>query len=352
MSETIQNLTPDTFVDYAGLQLQTALILEQIDSKVAASLKTVSFNESTREIRFYKETSVTEATVPAFKVTLPAEQDLSGYMQKLANGTAGNLAIINEDGKTVGDAGVALAELAKLSDVEAVQNTVGDVSTLKTTSKDSVVSAVNELKDELTNTADADKVTLTEDTSNPDYAKQYQVKQGGQVVGTINIPKDMVVSSGKVVVNPEGQEPGTYVELTLANAAADKIYINAGSLVDNYTAAQNATQVQLAINAETREISASIVAGGVGTKELADNCITTVKIADGNVTFAKLAADVVAAFDSAGSAAAAEQNAKTHATTLNTAMDERVTSLEDKVGGGFTPVTEEQIRALFTSTEA
>lgn len=352
MSDTVQTLTPDYFVDWAGLQLHTALMLEQIDAKDAAALKTVAFNEATREIRFYTvaKESVTEATLPDFKVTLPAEQDLSGYMQKIKNGTAGNIAIINADGETVGDAGVALEALARATDLEALAGKVGDVSKLATTVKSDVVSAVNELKTDLTATGNAAKLTLTEDSTNPDYAKVYTLTQGENAVGTINIPKDMVVSSGKVVVDPAGQEPGTYIELTLANAKADKLYINAGSLVDNYTAAKNAAQIQLAINAETREISASIVAGSVNTTELADNCITTVKIADGNVTLAKLAADVVAAFDSAGAAASAETNAKNHANTLNTAMNERVTSLEDKVGGGLTPVTEDMIRGMFTTT--
>lgn len=352
MSDVIQNLTPDTYVNYAGLQLHTALLLAQVDEKDKVSLKSLIFNEETREIKFYSvaKEAVTEVTVPDFKLTLPAEQDLSGYMQKLTAGTAGNIAIINADGQTVGDAGVALTELAKLTDVEAVEEKVGDISTLTTTAKDNVVNAVNELKTELGNVGSAGKLVLTEDTSNPDYAKVYTLTQGTAAVGTINIPKDMVVSSGKVVVDPKGQEPGTYLELTLANAAADKIYINAGSLVDNYTAAQNATQIQLAINAETREISATVVAGSIGTTELADNAITTVKIADGNVTYAKLAADVIAKFDAAGAASTAEQNAKTHATELNTAMDERVTALEG-TAVSLTPVSEEQIRAMFNQSQ-
>jgi hypothetical protein len=52
---------------------------------------------------------------------------------------------------------------------------------------------------------------------------------------TINIPKDMVVSGGEVVTDPEGQEPGTYIKLTLANATNDVLYIPATKLVDTYT---------------------------------------------------------------------------------------------------------------------
>ena len=132
--------------------------------------------------------------------------------------------------------------------------------------------------------------------------KSYTVKQGTRTVGVIDIPKDMVVKSGVVEVNPKGQAAGTYIVLTLANATEDKIYINVASLVDIYTAEQKATQVQLTINPTTREISAVIVAGSIGTAELADGAITTVKIANGVVTKAKLATAVQASLDKADSA--------------------------------------------------
>ena len=64
----------------------------------------------------------------------------------------------------------------------------------------------------------------------------------------------------------------------------------------------NATQIQLAIDSSTREISATIVAGSVGTAELADGAVVTAKIADGNVTKAKLAKAVQDSLDKADSA--------------------------------------------------
>lgn len=117
-------------------------------------------------------------------------------------------------------------------------------------------------------------------------------KQNNKTVATIDIPKDMVVKSGTVEKNPTGQEKGTYLVLTLANATEDKVYVNVGSLVDIYTAKASATQIQIAIDASTREISATIVAGSVTATEIADAAIVTAKIADGNVTKAKLSKDV------------------------------------------------------------
>lgn len=174
---------------------------------------------------------------------------------------------------------------------DMIKAVTGDLATLTTEAKTDLVTAINELDADLDAEITASKVTLTEDTST-EYAKVYTVKQGVNTVGVINIPKDMVVSSGAVVKDPEGQVAGTYIELTLANATSDKLYINVGTLVDIYTAQASAIQVQLAINSTTREISATIVAGSITATELASNAVTTVKIADGNVTLAKLETSV------------------------------------------------------------
>lgn len=153
-----------------------------------------------------------------------------------------------------------------------------------------------------TEAIDASKITIDTATTTEGYAKSYSIKQNGTAVATIDIPKDMVVSSGKVVTNPEGQTEGTYIELTLANATNDKIYINVGTLVDIYVAEADATQIQLAIDATTREISATIVAGSIGTTELADKAVTNAKIADGAVGKSKVDAEITTSLGKANSA--------------------------------------------------
>ncbi len=82
-------------------------------------------------------------------------------------------------------------------------------------------------------------IDISEETGG-DYAKVYIVKQGDEVISRINIPKDMVVSSGAVVENPDGYPAGKYIELTLANADDSKIYIALSDLVDEYTVHINA----------------------------------------------------------------------------------------------------------------
>lgn len=188
------------------------------------------------------------------------------------------------------------------TDIDNLETAVGNLEGLTTTAKANLVAAINEVVTSISTLTTNSAVTLESSTTDPDYAKVYTVKQGGVSVGTINIPKDMVVESGEVVVDPQGQPAGTYIKLVLANAANDEIFVNVGTLVDIYTAQQNATQVQLAIDSSTREISASIVAGSIGATELATDAVTTVKIADGNVTKVKLAQAVQDSLDAADTA--------------------------------------------------
>lgn len=88
--------------------------------------------------------------------------------------------------------------------------------------------------------------TLTKSTST-DYAAVYHLQKDGTNVGeAINIPKDMVVESGKVVwgsytngtFTPATDKTNAtpYVELTLANSTANKIYIAVADLVNEHKA--------------------------------------------------------------------------------------------------------------------
>lgn len=195
----------------------------------------------------------------------------------------------------------------------ALDTKVGTLDNLATTAKTDVVSAINEVKKAVDDMATTGAVTIDTTTTTAGYAKSYTIKQGENQIGVIDIPKDLVVTEGKVIVatasgnkfvDGEGNEvavtaAGTYIQLTVANQDAP-IFINVKNLVDVYTAAAGATQVQLAVNGYT--LSATLVAGGVGTTELADDAVTTAKIADTNVTKAKLSTELQASIDKADSA--------------------------------------------------
>ena len=159
----------------------------------------------------------------------------------------------------------------------------------------------------------------TPDTS---YAAQYEFKQCGSTIATINIPKDMVVSAGVVVditfdsetnklkegdtdvteaikgqTTPTASDAGKYIKLTIANKTNSTLYIKVSDLVDIYTTQQNATQVQLAISAGN-EISATIVAGSIGTTELSAEVNASLAKAD----TALQASDVVSTYDAESTA--------------------------------------------------
>lgn len=114
-------------------------------------------------------------------------------------------------------------------------------------------------------------------------AAAYKITQAATGLDfTIDIPKDMVVSSGEVVTNPEGQAEGTYLVLTLANATNDKVYINVANLIEYVTSGSaEGDQIQVAVSADHK---------------------VTATLAEGSVTKAQLVADVQASLDKADSA--------------------------------------------------
>lgn len=225
-------------------------------------------------------------------------------------------------------------DTALQGEVDAIEADMGNVDDLQTANK-TVAGAINEVLAAVGTGGTASVVTVTTDTTSDGALKSYTIKQGETTVGVIDIPKDMVVENGEVVTNPEGQPEGTYIKLTLANVT-EPLYINVGTLVDIYKAKANATQVQLTIDSASREISATIVAGSIGTTELADDAVTTVKIADANVTLAKLSTTLQASIAKADAAAPQtkldeEVQARKDA---DTAMDTRVKAIEEAMGEG------------------
>lgn len=334
------------YVDLAGLRVFKRLIENEISKGDEKSIKSVLFNSATRVLNFYKKDMPTENDIPDLSITLPKDQDISNLIEKISGGVKDNVVTIGEGGIIV-DSGVAITDVTTKTEIEAVNTKVGDISQLNTTAKTDLVKAINEVRIAISAGGESGALSIDTETTADGMLKSYTIKQGGTIVGTIDIPKDLVVTAGSVVTDPEGEDPGTYIKLVIANQE-DPLLINVGKLVDIYKAKSAATQIQLVIDSATREISATIVSGSVGTTELADDAITTVKIADANVTLTKLAVDVMNAFDTAGSATAAETNAKKYADNLDTAMDIRVKSIEGKIGDGFEVITVEEINSLFT----
>lgn len=172
--------------------------------------------------------------------------------------------------------------------VKTVEDNIGPMGAFTEVGA-TVSAAIVKLANDIKTAQGAGVVTVSTETTTEGMSKSYTFTQNGKQITVIDIPKDMVVSGGEVVKDPAGQAPGTYICLTLANAAQDKLYINAAGLVDIYTPAAGATEVQLALGgANGHEFSATLVDGGVSTNKIAEGAVTTGKIADKNVTKAKL----------------------------------------------------------------
>ena len=127
-------------------------------------------------------------------------------------------------------------------------------------------------------------VTISESTP-AGYAKAYTLTQNGTSIGTINIPKDLVVESGTVETNPTGQPEGTYLVLTLANTTSDKIYINVGSLIE-YVTSGSATSdsVQVVIDGTTHKVTAYIKDGTVTKSKLDSSVQSSLEKADSSLS--------------------------------------------------------------------
>ena len=130
-----------------------------------------------------------------------------------------------------------------------------------------------ELAEKIQAGGDGSKVTC-EKTSPEGVAARYVFKQGGVAIenATIDIPKDMVVKSGTVVTKAETGvwgEAGTYLELTLANATNDKVYINVGNLIEYVTSGSaEGDSVQVVVSAD-HKVTASIKDGSIALGKLA-----------------------------------------------------------------------------------
>ena len=147
-------------------------------------------------------------------------------------------------------------------------------------------------------------VTISESTPSG-VAKRYTFEQEGSTIGTIDIPKDMVVEEGSVVdityseghlydgatdvtekIVGEGgtataDDAGKYIKLVIANTSDDTLYIAADDLVDVYTVEANADKIQLDIT--NNVISADVVTGSIELEDLESDVQTSLEKADSAV---------------------------------------------------------------------
>ena len=146
------------------------------------------------------------------------------------------------------------------------------------------------------------KYSLVKDetAANGDIATYHLTKDGVNEGVAINIPKDLVVSSGSVETFtsgalPEGvTEAGTYIKLTLANSTKP-LYINVSSLIEYVTGGSGENDaIQVNVSSDTHKVTANVkngsltkemlAAGVVASLDKADTAVQTVAAGDTNGT--------------------------------------------------------------------
>lgn len=211
--------------------------------------------------------TVKEAYDLANKKTTMAEVEAKGYAVK-----------------TEVDTAVAAAKKAGTDAQASVDTLSGKVGTIPVGAKATTV--IGYVDEKIAAIPSQVNYTVTADVSSPTgIAKRYVLSQNGSDIVTIDIPKDMVVSSGTVETKANAGawgSAGTYLVLTLANATSDKVYINVGDLIEYVTSGSQAgDMVEIKIDAEHK---------------------VTAVINDGTITKAKLAQAVQDSLDKADTA--------------------------------------------------
>lgn len=146
-----------------------------------------------------------------------------------------------ENGKGLSTNDYTTAEKTKLSNIETGAQ-VNKIEGVQVNGTDLTISSNKKVNVVI---PAASEYTIAEQaTAETGYAKTYYLtKDGTQVGSKINIPKDLVVSAGEVKTVTTADEPyegavvgDKYIDLTIANATSNHIYIPVKDLVDVYTA--------------------------------------------------------------------------------------------------------------------
>ena len=127
---------------------------------------------------------------------------------------------------------------------------------------------------------------------NDGYLKTYQFTYGTGSTFEIDIPKDLVVTSGEIIVvnssSPvSGLTDGTYLKLTIANQT-EPVYIDVKDLCDVYTGKAATDGVSVSVS-ETNEISATLVGKAVTQDNLEDTLATKINDAVDSYTWGTIA---------------------------------------------------------------
>lgn len=194
----------------------------------------------------------------------------------------------------------------------------------------------------------ADEYSVVKDADAGEFSAVYHLTKNGVNVGAaINIPKDLFVKSGEVVVNPEGQSAGTYIKLTLQNQEAP-LYINVATLIDAYTGVDG-DEITVTVS-EDNKISAVIKDGTIALGKLAQSVQDSIGKADTALQKADIAEGVTNGTIAVKSTDVAVHGLKDAAYStvadLNKYANDAVDALKGTKADATTAITVYGVRAL------
>ena len=309
------------FISLENLSLYNDLLLQVMAEEDAKAIKAASLEG--KKLNLYTQENPTAQDQPRFSITLPfTQEEIVG-----TNGTAyvwnesdgGGIRFEHNDGTKSfigcndgGENGLT-AQIYSVKKIDGKNvgsrinvTTQGIYYTNGATSPSFTADDEIATKKDVKGDAGSKTVYVVESTggSSDPFSKKYDFYQGNgsaqspvpsEQITSIAIAKDMFVESGSVgtVVTPdvpyEGAKVGDkYIDLVLANAGSDHIYIPANSLVDVYTGYVG-TEITIGIDSNN-QISATLTA------------VDGAKIDDGSVAKAKLAQGVQDSLDLADTA--------------------------------------------------
>ena len=128
-------------------------------------------------------------------------------------------------------------------------------------------------------------------TPNDGYLKTYQLTYGTGSTFEIDIPKDLVVESGEVIVVTDdapvsGLTNGTYLKLVIVNQD-EPVYIDVKDLCDVYTGKTATDGVSVSVS-DTNEISATLVGKAVAEANLDDALATKISGLESALTWGSI----------------------------------------------------------------
>lgn len=164
----------------------------------------------------------------------------------------------------------AIADLAAVATSGAAADiTLTDTGNYFTAS--TVEGALQEIGSSLETTG---AVTVTETAGSGSVLKVYTLSQRGSTIGTINIPKDLVATSGEIV-NSDGTNSGTFLKLTIANGSP--IYINVASLIE-YNGVTDSAEIDFTDT--NHQISGTLKVGSIAKTKLDSSVQASLGLAD------------------------------------------------------------------------